>query len=73
MPTLIQEYNEIIGEPVSLGATQQDLDTIGLYLDELERVEIYMESSSCTREEYADCEVERLHLVDIIDMMVQKV
>lgn len=71
--TLIDQYNEIVGAPVSPFATQDELDQIGHLLDEMERVEVYMESDSCTSDEYDECHLERLFLADQLDYLIAKV
>lgn len=73
MTSLISEYNEIIGDPQPVFATQEHLDQIGVYLDEMERIEAYMDSDKCTRDEYADCESERLYLCDRLDALMEYV
>jgi hypothetical protein len=73
MTSLISEYNAIIGQPTQVCATQDQLDQIGLYLDEMERIEAYMDSDKCTRDEYADCESERLYLCDRLDALMEYV
>lgn len=73
MSTLFTEYKEIVGAPTSLQASQEHLDRIGHYLDEMERVEAYMESSQCSQAEYLDCESERLFLCDQLDALIEDV
>ena len=73
MTSLISEYNALLGPGVQVCATQDQLDQIGLYLDEMERIEAYMDSDKCTREEYADCESERLYLCDRLDALMEYV
>lgn len=73
MTSLISEYNEIVGSPTPTQAPQEHLDLIGHYLDEMERVEAYMDSDQCTRQEYEDCESERLFLCDQLDALIETV
>ena len=70
---LIKEYNELMGVSAPIFATQIELDEIGQLLDEMERVEAYMDASKCTRDEYADCEAERLSLCDRLDVLLERV
>jgi hypothetical protein len=57
---------------VSLGASQEDLDNIGLLLDELERVEAFLDTN-CSSTDRKDAEAERLSLADRLDVLVNKV
>lgn len=71
--TLLADYQQIVGTTRPPYASQEELDQLGQLLDELERVEAYMYSSQCTRDEYHDCELERRSLSDQIDVLMEYV
>jgi hypothetical protein len=71
--TLFEQYQEIIGQPQPIHATQDHLDELGKLLDELERVEAFMDASSTSREDYLMAETERDRLVDIVHLMCEQV
>ena len=75
MSTLLETFASINSSSFVLPgmASQEHLDEIGHLLDNLERVEIYMESPQCTRDEYDDCKLERDSLVDRIHLMCEDV
>jgi hypothetical protein len=53
-------------------ASQEELDELGLLLDRLEELEIYLETN-LSRQERRDAEVEFDSLTDRIDALVEKV
>lgn len=57
---------------VSQGATQEELDQLGLLLDRLEELEIYLETNLSAKDR-RDAEVEFDSLTDRIDVLVEKV
>ena len=60
------------GTTISTGASQEELDEIGLLLDELERVEAFLDTN-CSTEDRKDAEAERLSLADRLDLLVNKI
>jgi len=54
------------------GASQEELDQIGLLLDELERVEAFLDSNPSTTDR-KDGEAEMWSLIDRIDCLVERV
>ena len=73
MTSLITEYNEIVGASRPLHATEEELTQLGHLLDRLEVTEAYTDSSSCTAEEYEECQVEISTLCDRIDVLMEYV
>ena len=73
MTSLISEYNEIVGAARPLHATEEELTQLGHLLDRLEVTEAYTDSSSCTHEEYKECQVEIQTLCDRIDVLMEYV
>ena len=75
MTTDLQELYQLCnaGNTVSVErASQQELDELGLLLDRLEEVEIYLETN-ISRQERKDAEAELWSLTDRIDVLVEKV
>jgi hypothetical protein len=70
--TTLQELYGLCGCGVRYQATQDDLDTLGLLLDRLEEVEIFLDSD-CSAQDRKDAEVEFNSLTDRIDALVEKV
>jgi hypothetical protein len=66
----IVELFEEINTQRPLHATEEELELLGHLLDRLEVTEAYTDSSSCTPEEYDDCQVEIHTLCDRIDTLV---
>jgi hypothetical protein len=71
--TLFEQYQEIIGPPKPVLATQEHLDEVGKLLDELERIEIFMDAPNTSKDDYHYAEIERDRLVDILHTMVEEV
>jgi hypothetical protein len=57
---------------VSIRASQEELDELGLLLDELERVEAFLDTD-CSYQDRKDSEAELWSLTDRIDALVEKV
>jgi hypothetical protein len=57
---------------VSIRASQEELDELGLLLDELERVEAFLDTD-CSYQDRKDSEAELWSLTDRIDALVAKV
>jgi hypothetical protein len=57
---------------VSIRASQEELDEVGLLLDELERVEAFLDTD-CSYQDRKDSEAELWSLTDRIDALVAKV
>ena len=70
--TTLQELYSLCGCGVSSHASQQELDTLGLLLDELERVEAFLDTD-CSLQDRKDSEVELDTLTDRIALLVEKV
>ena len=70
--TTLSELYSLAGCGVRYQATQDDLDTLGLLLDRLEEVEIFLDSD-CSAQDRKDAEVEFNSLTDRIDVLVEKV
>ena len=60
------------GTTISTGASQEELDLLGELLDELERVEAFL-NTNCSTKDRKDAETERLSLADRIDALVERV
>lgn len=73
MINLLESYQEILGAPRPLHATEEELEQLGHLLDRLELTEAYTDSSSCTAEEYDQCQVEIKTLCDRIDTLMEVV
>lgn len=72
MSELKELFNEInVQRP--LHATEEELTLLGHLLDKLEVTEAYTDSSSCTAEEYDECQVEIRTLCDRIDTLIELV
>lgn len=73
MNNLLESYQEIVGPSRPLHATEEELQQLGHLLDRLEVTEAYTDSSSCTAEEYDDCQIEIRTLCDRIDVLMEVV
>lgn len=74
MTSAIEQVLEIAKSDPGIGpAPQEILDEIGFMLDELERLEIYMDSSQCSADDYDLCVLERDSLADRLDVLVEMV
>ncbi len=73
MNNLLESYQEIAGPIRPLYATEGELKELGHLLDRLEVTEAYTDSSSCTAEEYDECQVEIRTLCDRIDVLMEVV
>ena len=71
MTTLTDLYS-LCGCGVSSRATQQDLDTLGLLLDRLEEIEIYLETDIAETDR-VDTLVEFEAVTDRINLLMEKV
>jgi len=60
------------GTTISTGVSQEELEEIGLLLDELERVEAFLDTN-CSTQDRKDAETERLSLADRLDALVERV
>ena len=69
--TTVAELVQIASTDNPVYASQDVLDEVGHILDELERVEIYMNSPSCSLDEYADCEAEVDRLTDQLNYYLE--
>lgn len=69
----IVELFEEINTSRPLHATEEELEMLGHLLDRLEVTEAYTDSSSCTAEEYEDCQAEINTLCDRIDTLIEVV
>jgi hypothetical protein len=75
MSTDLQELSQLCnpGSTVSVErASQEELDELGLLLDELERVEAFLDTN-CSVKDRKDSEAELLSLTERIDLLVEKV
>jgi D-serine deaminase-like pyridoxal phosphate-dependent protein len=70
--TTLQELYGLCGCGVSSRATQQDLDTLGLLLDRLEEIEIYLETDIAETDR-VDTLVEFDAITDRIGLLMEKV
>ena len=70
--TTMQELYGLCGCGVSSQATQQDLDTLGLLLDRLEEIEIYLETDIAETDR-VDTLVEFEAITDRINLLMEKV
>jgi hypothetical protein len=68
----LQELYSLCGCGVRYQATQDDLDTLGLLLDRLEEIEIYLESDP-PESDRVDTLVEFEALTDRIQLLIDKV
>ena len=65
------ELQRVSNVALPVYASQEVLDEVGHILDELERVEVYMNSSHCSLDEYADCEQEVDRLTDQLNYYME--
>jgi hypothetical protein len=75
MSTDLQELFQLCnpGSTVSVErASQEELDELGLLLDELERVEAFLDTN-CSVKDRKDSEAELWSLTERIDLLVEKV
>jgi hypothetical protein len=74
MTNALQELYQLCnaGSTVSIRASQEELDELGLLLDELERVEAFLDTD-CSYQDRKDSEAELWSLTDRIDALVAKV
>ena len=72
MTTTLQELYQLCNSGVSFGASQEELDLLGELLDELERVEAFLDTN-CSTQDRKDAETERLSLADRLDALVERV
>jgi len=72
MTTTLQELYQLCNSGVSFGASQDELDELGLLLDRLEEVEIYLDSTLTTSQR-KDALAEFETLTDRISLLVEKV
>jgi len=70
--TTLNELYGLCGCGVSTRATQQDLDTLGLLLDRLEEIEIYLETDIAETDR-VDTLVEFEAVTDRINLLMEKV
>jgi enamine deaminase RidA (YjgF/YER057c/UK114 family) len=72
MTTTLQELYQLCNSGVSVRASQDELDELGLLLDRLEEVEIYLDSTLTTSQR-KDALAEFDTLTDRINLLVEKV
>ena len=72
MTTTLQELYQLCSSSVSFGASQKELDLLGELLDELERVEIYLDTNPPVNSR-KDALAELDSLTDRIQLLVDKV
>jgi hypothetical protein len=72
MSTTLQELYQLCNSGASVRASQEELDELGLLLDELERVEAFLDTD-CSYQDRKDSEAELWSLTDRIDALVAKV
>jgi enamine deaminase RidA (YjgF/YER057c/UK114 family) len=70
--TTLQELYQLSNSGVSVRASQDELDELGLLLDRLEQVEIYLDSTLTTSQR-KDALAEFETLTDRISLLVEKV
>ena len=72
--TLLNDYQEIMGPPPTIGGCSQDeLDELGHLLDRLEELEIFFEAPSITRDQKQDTWIEMESVMEKIDYYMYKV
>jgi len=72
MTTDLNELYQLCNSGVSIRASQEELDELGLLLDRLEEVEIYLDSTLSTSQR-KDALAEFESLTDRIDLLIEKV
>jgi hypothetical protein len=70
--TTLQELYQLSNSGVSIGASQEELDELGLLLDRLEVVEAFLDTN-CSAKDRKDSLAEFETLNDRISMLVEKV
>lgn len=71
--SLIERYNEIVGAPQPLFATEEQLERMGYLLDRLEELEIFQETPSITSREYDNATAEIDSVTDELAMLMEYV
>jgi hypothetical protein len=72
--TAIQEIHDIyLSTGTSTHASQDELDELGLLLDRLDELEVYMDSPSITRDQKHDTWIEMESVMDRMDYYMNKV
>lgn len=72
--TFAEDYVSIVGTPViKQRASQEELDQIGLLLDRLEELEIYMDSPNISSKNFDDSQAEIDSINDQMSILLELV